>query len=797
MIGRRGSAATVALVMMGGLLVPLSGPATAEGDRSADSSGPEHISGADGSGSVEVFIGTKPRRPAGPPPESDEGMSVAQVARAALGTKVSAGIPAGSKLRLAEVTPGTRSSGKTVRFQQVIHGIPLFGGEVVVDLDGSHRVRAVNLESTHSVPPPRHPVVKGSDALEIARTAVGAASGLSESDLSSGPAELWFYDPAIVGAPDSPGARLVWRFDVSGPESAGVRHLVFVDARDGAVLFNTNQTPHRLSRGVCDAGNQPIEVPCTNPVRTEGDSEIGIRDVDDAFTYLADTYTFYSNYLGRDSLDGQGLPLRATVRYCEPPLRNTPCPYDNAYWDGSQMVFGEGEAGADDIVGHELTHGVTQYSSNLVYFYESGAINESLSDVLGEFVDLTNGRGNDTSSVKWIIGEDALQGELRSLKDPPAYRQPDVTGSRFWVEVRPGETSPPDFGWVHTNSGVGNKFGYLITDGGAFNGQTVRGIGINRAARIVYGAQNIMTSTADYRQYAQTLRQSCATLVGQFDITVADCAEVDKALLATEMEEEPKFIPSVPAAPTSVSAQWSQSTILDVTPGDNGGSELTSAEYRVNGGAWSVPDVLRLPPPPPSGPGSDQQGTQKLTMIIYDLPRGRTYDIQVRALNRLGAGAPSATVSLSVPSRPLPPTFPSPSASSPPPGPVPSTSAPAVATQPSAPGPQPGAPTANVPDVPAATPPGKVARLRVKVKGKRKSVVKWRPPTQNGGAEIAGYRVRASKPGGGKFRKWQDTTKTRLAVGKLKPGKKYRIQVAAVTPAGTGPAATKRFRTKN
>ncbi len=84
------------------------------------------------------------------------------------------------------------------------------------------------------------------------------------------------------------------------------------------------------------------------------------------------------------------------------------------------MVYGDGFAAADDVVGHELTHGVTDFSSHLFYYYQSGAINESLSDVFGEFVDLTNGAGNDTPADSWLIGEDLP--ELRRAQHPHIVR---------------------------------------------------------------------------------------------------------------------------------------------------------------------------------------------------------------------------------------------------------------------------------------------------------------------------------------------------------------------------------------
>ncbi len=138
------------------------------------------------------------------------------------------------------------------------------------------------------------------------------------------------------------------------------------------------------------------------------------------------TYDFLKNNFGRDSLDDAGLPLISLVRYCP-----GTCPYDNANWDGKQMTYGDGYATADDVVGHELDHGFTQFSSNLYYYFQAGAINESLSDVFGELIDLTDGRGTDTQAVRWQLGEDlpAEVGVIRDMKDPTIFGNPDRTGS--------------------------------------------------------------------------------------------------------------------------------------------------------------------------------------------------------------------------------------------------------------------------------------------------------------------------------------------------------------------------------
>ena len=124
------------------------------------------------------------------------------------------------------------------------------------------------------------------------------------------------------------------------------------------------------------------------------------------------------------------------------------------------MTYGDGFAHADDVVAHELTHGVTENESNLLYWYESGAINESMSDVFGQFVDLGDNDAQDTTAgSRWLLGEDLPTGAVRDMADPQAFDQPAKTSDPQW------NSDWFDAGGVHTNSGVGNKAAQLITDG--------------------------------------------------------------------------------------------------------------------------------------------------------------------------------------------------------------------------------------------------------------------------------------------------------------------------------------------
>src|SRR3954467_4125415 len=133
-------------------------------------------------------------------------------------------------------------------------------------------------------------------------------------------------------------------------------------------------------RTIYDA-HQTEQLPGTK-IRAEHDPATGDRDATDAYDGLGATFEFYLSTYGRHSIDDQGLHLNATVHYGDS--------YDNAFWDGHQMVFGDGDGkyfvtftGALDVIGHELTHGVTQYTAGLIYHGQSGALNESISDVFG------------------------------------------------------------------------------------------------------------------------------------------------------------------------------------------------------------------------------------------------------------------------------------------------------------------------------------------------------------------------------------------------------------------------------
>lgn len=441
----------------------------------------------------------------------------------------------GRELMLVRTKKADRGR-SSVRFQQVHSGIPVFGGESIIQLDFSNNIISAHGKILPGITINTSPVMSAQMAQEKALEVVSKKyRDKYKVDISSFQVttpELWIYNPVLLAANEDT-THLVWRMEVSPTKLLPIRELVLVDAHIGNTALHFNQVCAALNRQVYDHHNvvgKPLPGAPSDLKRSEGQGPSGIADVDKAYDYAGDTYNFYWNYHGRDSIDNAGMQLISTTRYCPDVLL---CPYPNAFWDGTQMVYGEDFASADDVVAHEMTHGVTDHESGLIYYAQSGAINEAFSDIWGEFVDLTNGRGNDDPSVRWLLGEDLPGGAIRNMSNPPAYGNPD----RIWSPSFYCGTC--DNAGVHTNSGIANKAAYLMTDGGTFNRIKVTGLGITKVAKIVYEVQtNLLISSADYDDLANALQQACMNLVGTDGITSSDCNQVANAISATEMHHQ-------------------------------------------------------------------------------------------------------------------------------------------------------------------------------------------------------------------------------------------------------------------
>ena len=202
-----------------------------------------------------------------------------------------------------------------------------------------------------------------------------------------------------------------------------------------------------------------------NVVLTEGADPTKDPAVDEAYDGLGATYYFYWDNYQRNSIDDQGLKLDATVHY--------DAGYDNAFWNGSAMVFGDGDGElfnrftiSVDVIGHELTHGVTENEAQLVYMYQSGALNESISDVFGSLVKQFKLQQT-VDQADWLIGQGLLTAKvqgvaLRSMKEPgTAYDDPTLGKDPQPKDMQHFVRTTQDNGGVHINSGIPNRAFYL------------------------------------------------------------------------------------------------------------------------------------------------------------------------------------------------------------------------------------------------------------------------------------------------------------------------------------------------
>ncbi len=219
------------------------------------------------------------------------------------------------------------------------------------------------------------------------------------------------------------------------------------------------------------------------PVRVEGQSATGDPAVDEAYDALGASYDFFWKVHGRDSIDNQGFALIGSVHYGQE--------YENAFWNGTQMVFGDGDGEiferftrSLDVIGHELTHGVIESEAGLLYADQSGALNESISDVFGVLIK-QHVLGQTAEEADWLIGADLLAPQikgdgLRSMAHPgTAYDDPLLGKDPQPGHMRNFVVTEEDNGGVHINSGIPNRAFYLAA-------QALGGFAWQKAGHIWY-----------------------------------------------------------------------------------------------------------------------------------------------------------------------------------------------------------------------------------------------------------------------------------------------------------------------
>lgn len=401
-----------------------------------------------------------------------------------------------------------------VRFQQVHLGVPVTGAEFLVHLKGA-RAMAANGRVLEQLTRDVTPTLPAPAAQAAAREYIAAQKAPLAPGARYTEPRLEVFNRSFLEHKAGGISQLAWFVEATGDS---LREYIWIDAHTGAVLLAFSQLHAARNRQVYNA-NGAAALPGTL-ARSEGEAATGVQDVDLAYAQSGLSYTYFFNNHARDSYDGAGGTIVSSVNWAD----GVSCP--NAFWNGTQMIFCANTT-REDIVGHEFTHGVTGNEANFFSFGLSGSLSESFSDIFGETIDLLT--GPDPPGDRWLIGETSTY-PVRSMVPSPFYFQP-------------GRVSDPNFQcstWndfsVHHNSGVPSHAYALMVDGGTYNGRTVTGIGLAKAAKIQYRAlTTYLTRSSDFLDDFNALKQSCSDLIGTLGINSADCAQVESALLAVEM----------------------------------------------------------------------------------------------------------------------------------------------------------------------------------------------------------------------------------------------------------------------
>ncbi|MDM1554586.1 M4 family metallopeptidase [Chryseobacterium indologenes] len=367
--------------------------------------------------------------------------------------------------------------------------------------------------------------------------------------------ELVYYsDPTDETLKD---LKLAYKFDIYAEKPLS-RQYVFVDAKNGNVLgmdaiIHDVNTPGTATTGY--SGNRNIMADSYNGsyrLRETGrnggtsvetynlkkgtsySAAVDFTDTDNVWNnvntnkdqYATDahwgaemTVDYLFTKFGRKSIDNNHFAIKSYVHYSTN--------YFNAFWDGSRMTYGDGSSSTNggkpltaiDVCGHEITHGMTSKTANLVYQREPGALNEGFSDIFGNSIE----RWARPSQASWTLGED-FSYVIRDMANPNAYGQPDTYLGTYWKAATTSGCASPsqanDYCGVHTNSGVLNFWYYLLVTGGSGTNDNgfaynVSGIGLDKAAAVAYRTlTTYLTSTSTYANTRTYSLQAATDLYG-------------------------------------------------------------------------------------------------------------------------------------------------------------------------------------------------------------------------------------------------------------------------------------------
>ncbi|MGB1211282.1 MAG: M4 family metallopeptidase [Lacinutrix venerupis] len=436
---------------------------------------------------------------------------------------------------------------KRVILNQYYNNIPVYDGKLLFHFNTEKNITAINGNYITGIKLDATPTLSKTEANALAIEAIiNQEINFSGETLLVHDSKLYVFQKGL--AQGYKGANyLVYEVEVRN--NADVREYVFVNAHTGTIVEQFTGIAHALDRVVYE--NNLSTVAWQEGDALPGSLTIWQRNEVEASGHIYNFFENAFNYTSYDDADAQMVTINNNP--------NINCP--NANWNGTTANYCDGTA-SDDAVAHEWGHAYTEYTSGLIYQWQSGAINESYSDIWGETVDLLNNyedadeslalRITCNNSDRWKVTEDATAfgGAIRDMWNPNCNGHPGkVTDAQYWCNTT-------DSGGVHINSGVPNHAYALLVDGGTYNGQVIGSIGFTKAAHIFWRAQSqYLTATSDFLDLANALEASANDLIGVNleglsttstpagpsgeIITALDVQQVTNAVLAVELRIEP------------------------------------------------------------------------------------------------------------------------------------------------------------------------------------------------------------------------------------------------------------------
>lgn len=428
------------------------------------------------------------------------------------------------ELEVVEVESGEGAD--HVRLEQREGEIPVYGGELVVHLEGED---VVSTTGTYLAEVPKlEPKVEAESALATAREATGI-----EESVKTTP-ELTYFDADLLMTPaeiDAAGldaqTHLAWSVELNGIGAGGelVTRRAFVDAQTGQPILDYDlRQSHTAQKNIwirTASGGGPGWF-CSVPGATDWflNSAAVSGATPDAegtasFTFITQVYDYFYNTFHRHSFDGNDRQMPLNLDFVDA----SPLNANNAAWipTCNHWVFNNNMAQLLDVMAHEFTHAVIDYAvpGGIEYLFQPGALNESYADVFAVLIDTAN----------WTIGERPGFNPFRDFSNPPAFSQPDTMP----VQMIPRGT---DNGGVHTNSGIPNKAAFLLMQGGFHNGRNVTAIGRGKVAQLYYEVlDNWLSKTSNFLDF-RNATVSAATVwaqLGRQSFTTADVCRVVNA----------------------------------------------------------------------------------------------------------------------------------------------------------------------------------------------------------------------------------------------------------------------------